>query len=193
MQQQISIRQATINDAAFIAQTVAMAIEDEKILRDYAGENYIQVFETIATAETTQYSYLNTLIAETEKGNILGAVIGYDGKKLSQLKQATLDIVKQLTALQPQISDEADKDEFYIDSLAVHPDNRNKKIGTKLLKAICKKATEEKHQKIGLLVDTSNIKAEKLYTSVGFRQVGYKCFFSHTMKHLQISKSDEAN
>ena len=109
MQQQISIRQATINDAPFIAQTVAMAIEDKNILLNYAGENYIRVFETIATAETTQYSYLNTLIAETEKGNILGAVIGYDGKKLSQLKQATLDIVKQLTALQPQISDEADK------------------------------------------------------------------------------------
>ena len=147
MQQQISIRQATINDAPFIAEIVAMAIEDKNILLNYAGENYIRVFETIATAETTQYSYLNTLIAETEKGNILGAVIGYDGKKLSQLKQATLDIVKQLTALQPQISDEADKDEFYIDSLAVHPDHRNKKIGTKLLKAICKKATEEKHQR----------------------------------------------
>ena len=183
-----TIRKATINDAPLIAKAVAMAIGDETILHNYAGENYLEVFTTIAQTPNTQYSYTNALIAETTNAQAIGVVIGYDGAKLHTLKQHTLKIVFDHTHHTPTIADEADTDEFYIDTIAVLPQFRNNGIGQNLLKTICNEALSQQHQRIGLIVDLTNPKAEKLYTSIGFKHIGYKTFFTHKMKHLQLQK-----
>ena len=190
MQQQISIRQATINDAPFIAEIVAMAIGDEKILHDYCGENPLEVLQAIAASPNTQYSYQNTLIATNEKDSSIGAIVGYDGANLNKLRKATLQIVKEMADKCPQIADETEG-EFYIDSLAVLPAYRSKGVATQLISAICLKAFAEGHEKVGLIADLENISAIEFYKNKGFQPVGPKTFFTHEMIHLQISK-DEA-
>ena len=74
----IIVREARREDAATIAQAVAMAIGDEVALRAYCGDDYIAVLTEMAAREATQYSWQNGLIAEVD-GLVVGAVVGYDG------------------------------------------------------------------------------------------------------------------
>lgn len=58
----IVIRSARANDAPLIARVVAMAIGDGVALRNYCGEEYLDVLTEIARREATQYSWQNSLI-----------------------------------------------------------------------------------------------------------------------------------
>lgn len=91
----ILIRPATINDAITIAEVVAMAIGDEPTLKNYCGKNYVAVLEEIARLEKTQYSFQNSLIAEVE-GKIAGAIVGYDGARLLELRGGTFDVINHI-------------------------------------------------------------------------------------------------
>jgi methylated-DNA-[protein]-cysteine S-methyltransferase len=51
--------------------------------------------------------------------------------------------------------------------------------------AFCDKAFAEGHKRVGLIVDFENPDAERLYTSLGFRRIGTRPFFTHQMWHLQ--------
>ena len=97
------MRVAQKEDAPMIARVVAMAIGDEAGLRGYCGEEYLAVLMEIASAEQTQYSYQNTLIAEYE-GVVAGAVVGYDGAKLNELRSGTLSIIEEFTGCIPSIT-----------------------------------------------------------------------------------------
>ena len=87
----ISIRQAIKSDAPFIAQAVAMAIGDENAIKNYCGEDYITLLTQVAENEKSQYSYTNSLIAEID-GTTAGAVVGYDGAMLHELRATTYSI-----------------------------------------------------------------------------------------------------
>ena len=188
-QDTIQIRQATISDAEFIAQAVAMAIGDENALKSYCGEDYTTLFAKIAENKESQYSYHNTLIAETD-GNIVGAIIGYDGAKLHELRATTYSIIYNELRRTPSIPDETEAGEFYIDTLAVLPQHRGTGIGRKLITAIRDKAFTAGHSRVGLIVDFDNPRAESLYTSLGFTRVGTKTFLGHKMWHMQATEQD---
>ena len=183
----ISIRQAIKCDAPFIAQAVAMAIGDETALKKYCGEDYITLLSKIAENEKSQYSYTNSLIAEID-GNVAGAVIGYDGGKLHELRATTYSIIYNELGRTPSIPDETEADEFYLDSLAVLPKYRGIGIGRQLITAIRDKAFSAGHNRVGLNVDFDNPRAEALYTSLGFTRIKTKIFFGHKMWHMQACK-----
>ena len=86
----VSVRPATREDARVIAEAVAMAIGSESAVL-YCGENYLDVLEEVALEKGTQYSYENSLIASV--GDVLaGAICGYDGALLYQLREKTLSM-----------------------------------------------------------------------------------------------------
>lgn len=180
----VTIRPARVDDAAIIAEVVAMGIRDEAILRNYCGLHYIEVLTAIASSSYTLYSWQHALIAEVE-GKTVGAAVGYDGALLHSLREQTFAIIYGLTGHTPSTPDETEAGEFYLDSLAVMPAYRNLGIGTTLLSAMCKKALAEGHRYIGLLVDIDNPRAEMLYATLGFEHVGERLFFGHQMHHLQ--------
>lgn len=180
----VFIRQATVDDALFIANVVAMAIADEGALHAYCGKDYVSVLAEIASLEDSQYSYRNALIAEVG-GRIAGAVVGYDGAALHALRSNTLAVVEKRTGRLPNVVDETEPGECYLDSLAVLPEFRGQGIGRKLVSAFCSRAFAQGHECVGLLVDYENPKAEKLYSSLGFERVDTKPFFGHSMWHLQ--------
>ena len=183
----INIRAAKKSDAPIIAQVVALAIGDENAIKNYCGENYIALLIQITEHEHSQYSYLNTLIAEI--GNTpIGAVIGYDGAKLHELRATTYSIIYDALGRTPSIPDETEAGEFYLDSLAVLPEHREKGIGKQLITALCKRAFSIGHERVGLIVDFDNPRAEALYTSLGFSRVGTKTFLGHKMWHMQFDK-----
>ena len=184
----IVVRSATPGDAPVIASALAMALGEES-MRMYCGEHYQDVLEELARMEGTQYSYRNALVAEVD-GVVAGAVVGYDGARLHELREPTLRLIQERTGQEfGNVEDETVPDEFYLDSLGVLPEFRNLGIGGKLLAALRDKAFAQGYEKAGLLVDSGNHKAERLYLSLGFRRVESRNLFGRRMWHLQAQNA----
>ena len=180
----IIVRRATIRDAGIIAQAVAIAIGDQKALKDYCGEDYMTTLTHIVRTRETQYSWQQALIAEVD-GVTAGAVVGYDGAHLHALRERTFTVLRNIIGRTPSITDETEAGEYYLDSIAVLPQFRGQGVGSKLIETFCKMAFCDGHAHVGLIVDSINTKAERLYSSLGFKRVGTRQFFGHTMWHLQ--------
>lgn len=181
----ITIRSARVEDAATIARAVAMAIGDKEALRAYCGDDYMAVLTQIAATKGTQYSWQYALVAEVD-GTAAGAVVGYDGDDLQLLREGTFAIVRQLTGRIPNIANETEGGEYYLDSVGVLPEFRGLNVGRTLVREFCNKVFATQHNCVGLIVDSNNPQAEKLYTSLGFERVGTRLFFGHRMWHLQL-------
>jgi len=181
----ITIRSARVEDAATIARAVAMAIGDKEALRAYCGDDYMAVLTQIAATKGTQYSWQYALVAEVD-GTAAGAVVGYDGDDLQPLRKGTFAIVRQLTGRVPNIANETEGGEYYLDSVGVLPKFRGLNVGRTLVREFCNKVFATQHNCVGLIVDSNNPQAEKLYTSLGFERVGTRLFFGHRMWHLQL-------
>lgn len=188
---QIQIRPAQSTDAPLLAQIFIYAIGEEAA-RGYCGEDYRSVLITLCQSKGCQYYYGNALVAECD-GQPVGGIIGYDGAQLVPLRKVTLDIISRYNPLEVVPQDETEAGEFYIDSLGILPQFRGRGIGRELLKAMCHRATQMGHQRIGLLVDKENPNAERLYRSIGFCEVGHKTFFGHHMKHLVLHADFKKN
>ncbi len=180
----IMVRPARIEDTTIIAEAVAMAIGDEKALQNYCGEDYIAVLKEIARREDTQYSWKYAFVAEVD-GVAAGAIVGYDGAQLRELRDGTFTVLREYVGRVPHIPDETSKGEYYLDSIGVLPKFRGMGIGRQLIEAFCENAYEEGHECVGLIVDFNNRQAERLYTSLGFERVGTREFFKRQMRHLQ--------
>lgn len=183
----IIVRRAVREDAAVIARVVAMAIGDEAALRAYCGDDYLAVLTEVARREGTQYSWQSALVAEVE-GAVAGAVVGYDGARLAELREGTFAVLREQVGRVPTIADECEAGEVYLDSVGVLPEFRGLGVGRELVAAFCEKAFAEGHERVGLIVDFDNPQAERLYASLGFERVGTKFFFGHRMWHLQKRK-----
>ena len=182
----IIIRPAVPEDAVFLAQVVVMAIrDDEMVKRNCGGDDYLRVLTEVSAAKGTQYSYQNALVAQTAEGENVGAILGYDGAQLHTLRKGTWDIISSYTGFVPEIADETEEGESYLDSLAIMPTCRGLGVGEKLIQAMCEKAFAQGHKNVGLIVDKENPRAAELYTRIGFSKVGERMFFSHQMYHLQ--------
>lgn len=183
----ITIRPATTSDAPIIASALAMAL-GKASMRTYCGENYREVLEELARMEHTQYSYHNALVADIN-GHPAGAIVGYDGARLHELRKPTLALIQERTGQRFEgVEDETSAGEYYLDSLGVLPEYRNLGIGRKLLTALRDKAFAKGHEKTGLLVDKENPDAERLYLSLGFQRIEARKLFGHQMWHLQATK-----
>ncbi len=180
----IVIRPARHEDAATIAKVVAMAIGDERALQGYCGNDCLAVLTAIARTKGAQYSWQNALVAEYE-GQVAGAVVGYDGARLEQLRKGTLAVIQKHVGSLPTLADETEAGEYYLDSVAVMAEFRGLGVGACLINAFCDRVFSAGYERVGLIVDSDNSKAEMLYTSLGFERVGERRFFGHRMWHLQ--------
>ena len=185
----IIVREAPREDLTTIAQVVAMAIGDQKALYDYCGEDYLSVLTEVAANDVSQYSWRYAYVAEL-KGVVAGAIVGYDGAELAQLRDGTFDVLRKRIGCVPTIADETEAGEYYLDSVGVLPEFRGQGVGRELIAAFCEKVFAKGYERVGLIVDSDNTQAEKLYTSLGFRRVGERLFFGHKMWHLQRMSSD---
>ena len=180
------IRQATPADASTLAAALAMAIGDAAAT-SYCGARHRDVLQQLARMENTQYSYRNALVAEAN-GRPAGAIVGYDGARLRELRTPTLRFIERCTGKTFEPQDETMPGEFYLDYLGVYPEFRNRGVGGKLLCAMRDKAFAEGHTRVGLLVDNENPKAERLYRSLGFQRVERRDLWGHVMWHMQATR-----
>ncbi len=190
MKSDIIIRKGCTEDAQLLANAVTMAIGGEDAAVLYCGNDHATILTEIAHAERTQYSWQNALIAEVD-GIAAGAIIGYDGAQLEELRSNTLSIIKKHTGDAPIMPDETETGEYYLDTLAVLSQFRGRGIASLLIKAFCSQAFAQGHKHIGLLVDYNNPHAEHLYTSLGFTYTDTRTFLGAPMKHLQLPNADK--
>lgn len=186
--QEVIIRNATPADAQLIGWGLCEAIGAEIVNNLAVNTNPRTVerfFSELAERDDTQYSWKNTLVAEID-GIPAGVAVSYDGALLHELRKLFFQYAAALLKLYfGNVEDETDASEFYLDTLAVKPEFRGHKIARKLIKATAEKATHV-GKPLGLLVDDDNLRAQKLYASCGFREIGRRPFAGVEMKHLQL-------
>lgn len=178
----IRIRPAEAADAPFVALAVLMALHYDETHPMY------DVFKVLAARKDTQYSYCNALVAEVE-GIVAGAIVGYDGARLYELREPLLVLIREREGRELEIEDETSAGEFYLDSLAVLPQYRGCGVGRMLLSAAAERAFAAGHERVGLIVDFDNPRAEALYSSLGFKRVNPTTFLGHNMWHMQKRKA----
>ena len=137
-------------------------------------------------SENNQYSYQNCYVAE-EDGEIVGAVLVYDGGKLEELRTPVLKFIHQHFNRDLNVEDETQAGEFYIDSLGVSPDHQGKGIGSQLLQFVINEKAIAGGGTIGLLVDKTNPGAKRLYLNLDFKPVAEKTLLGISLEHLQLT------
>ena len=177
----IRIREAVAADAPFVALVVLMALHYDESHPLYG------IFKELAARTDAQYSYCNALIAEVD-GEVAGAIVGYDGARLYELREPLLLLVRKHQGRELDIEDETSAGEFYLDSLAVLPQWRGRGVGGALLSAARDRAFAAGHERVGLIVDFENPRAEALYNSLGFERVNATKLLGCDMWHLQAKK-----
>lgn len=188
---EVTIRPAMPEDAQAIAWLLMAAWPVESFLGMNPGmtkEEFADIVSGYVKAEDTLYSYTNTIVAVAGDG-ICGAINGYDGAKYESLKKPIIeDFRKRFPGDSSDFARvrETEAGEFYLDSIGVSGNMRSMGIGSKLFEAMLERARKAGFRKAGLIVDTDKPKAEALYLRLGFKVAGYKDFFGHSMKHMQI-------
>lgn len=159
----LQIRQATIQDAPSIAPLIYEAIGDiaNQLTNQTTVDGAIAGIQTLIEQTNNRHTYLNTYVAE-ENGKLLGVVVLYDGATGNRLD------AEHARAYKIDIDAEAHDDEYYIDTICVHPDARGQGIGTRLLAFAEDTGRTKGYKKLSLNVELKKIKAKKLYERIGF-------------------------
>ena len=136
MNNPFQLRNAVSSDAPFLAQCILAGMH----MYDFGESPSDSIKEILSwvskceTREDTLYTYRNSRVAEVN-GIPVGALLSYPGEEYLARKEKTFrgerpSLLKNSSADDP----ETDPGEWYLDSLAVHPDYRGLGIGKSLLR-----------------------------------------------------------
>ena len=166
----VKLRDATLDDAPFIARVVLAGIDMLDIDANLPVEQrgiYEHLIE-ICRMDDTLYSLCNTRIAETD-GNQVGALVAYDGARYAKMREKTFGLVKQTSGMDlNRNAMETGPGEFYLDSMAILSNYRGVGIGKMLMHDRVEFALNNGYQKVTLLVDKDKPQLQKYYESEGF-------------------------
>lgn len=180
------LRKALIKDSEAVA-TLLMLATGEVMYKFIGNKDYFLAKDFLhhfVESENNQYSFQNCFVA-VDEGEIVGAVLVYDGAKLEELRKPILEYIHRHYNAGLIVEDETQAGEFYIDSLAVSPNQQGKGIGSQLIQFIMNELVLTKGNSLGLLVDKTNLSARKLYLRLGFKQVGEKELMGLSHDHFQ--------
>lgn len=184
----MNIRKAIIEDSEAIAALLMLA-SGEVIYKFIGEEHYGKGKDFLlhfVKSENNQYSFQNCYVA-AEEGEIIAAVLVYDGAKLEELRRPVLEYVHQHFDANLNVEDETQAGEFYIDSLGVVTNHQGKGLGSTLLSFLIDEIVDKNGKTLGLLVDKTNPEAKRLYLKLGFQVVEEKQLLGFSLEHLQLS------
>lgn len=184
------IRAATVEDATVVARLIVQAMGS--LTERFLGSRYtgkaVAVFEHFFAQTDNQYSYQNALVYE-EGGIVLGSLVAYDGAKLREYREPFFAYLRQHFGFdEAGLGDETQDGEFYLDTISVVPEAQGKGIGKALLAAGIERGRELGFRHIGLLVDTENPDARRLYERLGFQLRGLTGFAGGHYEHMVLGK-----
>lgn len=109
-------------------------------------------------------------IVKGKKRNIFEK-IAFLFRKLSILNAIRLSLIELLDSM---VLSKIEKDDYYVAELAINESHRGKGLGTFILNKIIHLAKEEGFKRVTLDVDLTNLRALKLYESLGFKKFDKK-------------------
>jgi len=184
------VRKARFQDSEAVASLLMLAT-GEVIYKFIGKKDYLKAKDFLlhfVKMDNNQYSYQNCYVA-VDQGEIVGAVLVYDGAKLEDLRKPILEYIYRHFDAQLLVEDETQAGEFYIDSLGVLPHHQGKGIGSQLLQFVIHEMVVERGLTLGLLVAKINPKAKELYLKLGLQPVGEKNLMGILLEHLQLKGS----
>lgn len=170
MENKVLIRDADIADAPFIARVMLASIEMLDMDAEVADEHRpaLERLMDICRMDDTLYSYRHTRVAEVD-GKTVGALIGYDGTRYAVMRAKTFGLVRQTFGMDlSQNAMETGTGEFYLDSMAILPGYRGRKIGLQLMRDRMEWAKRNGFAVVSLLVDKDKPHLQRYYESLGF-------------------------
>ena len=183
----VQLRDATLDDAPFIARVVLAGIDMldlDATLPDEQRGIYEHLIE-ICRMDDTLYSYCNTRIAEAD-GKRVGALVAYDGACYARMREKTFGLVKQTSGMDlSRNAMETGPGEFYLDSMAIFPEYRGAGIGRMLMRDRVDFALNKGFSKVTLLVDKDKPHLQKYYESEGFAFIGEMFVFGSWYNKLE--------
>ena len=175
----IVIRDARPTDALFLAECIlaGMHLYDFK---DIVNDDLADALERITVCEgreDTLYTYSRTRVAEVD-GKPAGALLSYPGELYKELRDRMLREYWPAFFIQFGNDDlETDPGEYYLDSLAVHPDYRRMGVGRALLEDGIKIGLSEGFTQIAIVADAEMPHLIKIYQSIGFVPADHRNVF----------------
>lgn len=173
------VEKATIHDSPFITEGIIHGF-GEDLCRGFVKNNHVYddvktAFRTLVEMPNSQFSYLNTIVAKSTTKEVMGILVGFDGKDYQQLHQPFIQVFKDHLDinLNDLFEDEASPDEFYLDTIMVFPKFRGLGIASQLIDRFLIQA-RNKGKPTSLVVRESNSTAIKLYQKHGFEFVSKK-------------------
>ncbi|MNJ84624.1 ribosomal-protein-alanine N-acetyltransferase [compost metagenome] len=184
------IRKANQEESEIIASHIILAMEDivYKFIGEKSPEKALWFLSSLTEEKGNQYSYENCWVAELA-GEIVGVALVYDGARLNELREPVAHKVNTLFNKEFNPEDETQAGEYYIDCVAVNPNQQGKGIGSKIFQFLIHEYFDQRNETLGLLVDKDNPNAKKLYLKLGFEIVGEKTLAGKEMEHLQFKKA----
>lgn len=167
----IYIRPSKPQDAHAVAPLIIEAIGDiaKRLTWEKTPEQVIKMLKNLFVRTDNRHSYLYTYVAVRQKTeDVVGVLVLYSGKEGAILDEQLSQWLQTKGAPTSRIDKEAHTDEYYIDTIAVHPLARGNGIGTALLTFAEEVARNKHFTKLSLNVETAKDKAQKLYTRQGF-------------------------
>ncbi|UOY92655.1 GNAT family N-acetyltransferase [Ectobacillus sp. JY-23] len=164
------IRNAVITDQTEVAVLLYNALHEiaEKLTGGNTHEEVLAGLRHWFSQPGNRLSYENCLIAEQD-GRPVGVIVLYHGNEANRLDAPIVTYLRKLHGDASIILEkEADDDEYYIDTLSVHPDYSGKGIGSALIQKAEEQCQMLGYHKIAILADMSNTRALSLYKHRGY-------------------------
>lgn len=162
----IILRDATQDDAHFIAQVVLAAVGACDFVHE-ASE--MPGIEAVCNMQDTLYSYLNARIAEKD-GKSIACLVSYPGDNYAVARAATFERALTINHSNPlpKSDMETGEGEYYLDSLAVIPEYRGNGLGKTMLRDGIEKARLMGYDTVSLIVECDHPRLRDYYASLGF-------------------------
>jgi ribosomal protein S18 acetylase RimI-like enzyme len=184
----MQIKKASTADMPEVVELIKIILDEMELPFYLENEPQVVTKLFVETFKSPTYAKLGDVIVAKVDDRVAGVAFGYPGQNevaLNHEFENHFDKIDQ-PAQAIYVDDEADDDEWYLNSLAVSPHFQNQGIGTKLLNAIPDFARERGLNTIGLLVDDLNPNAERLYRRLGFTTDREQVVAGHQYKHLKM-------
>lgn len=188
----LDIRQAIQNDAKIVVPYIIETIGNiaEQMTGEKDTEAILDEFILLFQRQDNRHTYLNTYVAKYGH-EIAGVIVCYSGKEGIALDDTLTRLLQSKNKNVQHIPPEAHEDEFYIDTLFVHPHFRKKGIGTALIQHALQLAFEKNFAKVALNVDIDKQNVIELYKKLSFKIIEpweiYGSHFHHMVKRVALS------
>jgi len=172
----LTITNANQNDVTHFS--ILMKLSAPSLFLMLFGNEFEATLKKLFIEPQNLFSFQHVYFTEID-GNKVGMLLGYDWQTKKRavfrtgwliMKYLGANFIKKMPYFLKfkNIIGQIYEDEYYISNVAVYPEYRGKNIGTFLINRVEVEAKEKDIKRIGLDVESANIRAISLYKRLGF-------------------------